>query len=152
MAGRLGAIISTRWFSACVAFALFSFLLYTYEENRFTGLLPLEPNLESGTIFSWTNHADHRVHYLTGYQHRRMAHLAAAMIVYWFSVCLAAWVRMGKPAPSTWSNFVYVSKPAKGAEWIIGIGATVSALLKHSIRLPKHLEVRPQAVSYRYEA
>ena len=129
MLGRLEALIITRWFSVCVAFAPVSLLLYSYENNRVTGSLPLEPHPESGAIFSWSNHGDHRTRYLTEYQHMHMAHLAAAVIIYWLAVCIASWLRMGRPAPLSWSKFAYLSKPANGAGLAMGLGAVASVIL-----------------------
>lgn len=125
--GGLIAAISRHWFSISTAAAPLFLLLYNFEENRVTRSLPLEPRPEAGAVFSFSNHTDHQKHFLTAEQHHYVAHLLAALIVYWLAVCAASWI--GPKRSGSWVKFVSSYTPAKGAGWIVSFGVVVACLL-----------------------
>jgi hypothetical protein len=126
------AILLGRWFSISVGFAILYLGILQLEEYRVTIGFPVEPQPQIGAIYSWTSHTDHKKHYLSAAAHRYLFDLAAGLIVYWFAICYASWIRIGKSAPYRWSRSSYFGPdPKRGRQtaFIVVIGVIVSTLL-----------------------
>jgi hypothetical protein len=135
---RLTSLCVDEWFNVCVGAALLYLCFDALEESRITRVFPLEAQPQIGAIYSWTNHTDHQQHYLTAEAHKHLFNVTVGMFVYWFTVCLASWVRVGMPNLAEWHRLSLAPDPKRTSPTIcvIMIGGAISLLLAFGLLSP----------------